>query len=97
MTLDLYLVIRPCLVGMSQNEECRTGSLPQGSVSRFCFVVCFGCVSHRSPQVARLKMRGLFRDLFRRSVSGYVSGSVSSKSNFPALLEVGHPKKKEIH
>ena len=29
-------------MGVSQNEAAGTGSLSQGSVSRVCFVVCFG-------------------------------------------------------
>ena len=52
-------------VGVSQNEAAGTGSLSQGSVSRVCFVVCFG---------------GLFRTvLLPRTVKfkGSVSGSVS--------------------
>ena len=52
-------------MGVSQNEAAGTGSLSQGSVSRVCFVVCFG---------------GLFRTvLLPRTVKfkGSVSGSVS--------------------
>ena len=52
-------------MGVSQNKVCGTGSLSQGSVSRVCFVVCFG---------------GLFRTvLLPRTVKfkGSVSGSVS--------------------
>ena len=52
-------------IGVSQNEAAGTGSLSQGSVSRVCFVVCFG---------------GLFRTvLLPRTVKfkGSVSGSVS--------------------
>ena len=52
-------------MGVSQNEAAGTGSLSQGSVSRVCFVVCFG---------------GLFRTVllprtvkFKWSVSGSVS------------------------
>ena len=52
-------------MGVSQNEAAGTGSLSQGSVSRVCFVVCFG---------------GLFRTVllprtfkFKGSVSGSVS------------------------
>ena len=30
------------IIWVSQNEVCGMGSLPQGSVSRVCFVVCFG-------------------------------------------------------
>ena len=52
-------------MGVSQNEAAGTGNLSQGSVSRVCFVVCFG---------------GLFRTvLLPRTVKfkGSVSGSVS--------------------
>ena len=38
---DLYM-------GLSQNEECGTGCLPQGSVSRVCFVVCCSGVFRQS-------------------------------------------------
>ena len=43
----------PQQMGVSQNKVCGTGSLSQGSVSRVCFVVCFGglfrgSVSHSS-------------------------------------------------
>ena len=52
--LDRVLVCYVYLhMGVSQNEAAGTGSLSQGSVSRVCFVVCFGglfrgSVSHSS-------------------------------------------------
>ena len=64
-------------LGVSQNEAAGTGSLSQGSVSRVCFVVCFG---------------GLFRTVllprtvkFKGSVSGYVSGVCFAKVELPSL------------
>ena len=47
---NIYIYI---YMGVSQNEAAGTGSLSQGSVSRVCFVVCFGglfrgSVSHSS-------------------------------------------------
>ena len=76
-------------MGVSQNEGCGTGSLPQGPVSRVCFVVCFGGLFRTSPQIERQKCAVCFVVCFE----GLFRGSVSPKPNFPALLEVGHPKK----
>ena len=62
----IYIIsISYIYMAVSQNEAAGTGSLSQGSVSRVCFVVCFG---------------GLFRTvLLPRTVKfkGSVSGSVS--------------------
>ena len=77
-------------MGVSQNEDAGTGSLSQGSVSRVCFVVCFGgfvlgvCFA-QFFYLAHLNSRGLFRGLFRRSVSGYVSGVCFAKVELPSL------------
>lgn len=76
-------------MGASQNEVPGTGSLPQGSVSWVCFVVCFGVCWAQFFYFPLTKFKGLFRGLSRRSVSGYDS----PKSNSPPLFEVGHPKK----
>ena len=53
-----------------------------------CFGVCFTQIPHFPPT----KFKDLFRGLFRQSVSGMFRRSVLPKSNFPALLEVGHLK-----
>ena len=52
-----------------------------------------GSVSHLSPQIERQKCAVCFVVCFE----GLFRGSVSPKSNFPALLEVGHPKKIQTH
>ena len=83
----LYIVYN----GGVSNEVCGTGSLPQGSVSRVCFVVCFGgllrgSVSHSSTSHS-LNSRVCFVVWFE----GMFRGSVSPKSNFPALLKVALP------
>ena len=81
--------IKSSHMSVSQNEAAGTGSLSQGSVSRVCFVVCFGDLFRGSVShfyLTQLNSRGLFRGMFR--------GSVSPKSNIPALLKVALPKKK---
>ena len=59
-----------------------------------CFVVCFGVCFGQFPHFPPTKFKGPFRGLVRRPVRGMFRGAVLSKSNFPALLEVGHPPKK---
>ena len=46
------------------------------------------------PTWVCLKMRCTGREVCLR---GLFRGSVSPKSNFPALIEVGHPKKNQTH
>ena len=64
----------------------------KGSVSQVCFVVCFGGLFHTVLLPRTVKFKGSVSQVCR-SVSWYVSGSVSPKSNFPASLKVAPPKK----
>ena len=74
-------------------EVCLRG-LFRGSVSWYVSGVCFGGLFRTvllprtvkfKGSVSRVCFEGLFRGMFR--------GSVSPKSNFPALLKVALPKK----
>ena len=66
---------------MSQNEAAGTGSLSQGSVSRVCFVVCFGGLFRTVLLPRTVKFKGSVSG----SVSGYVSGVCFAKVELPSL------------
>ena len=73
-------------------EVCLRG-LFRGSVSWYVSGVCFGGLFRTVllPRTVKFKesVEGLFRGMFR--------GSVSPKSNFQALLKVALPKKMQTH
>ena len=78
--------------------RCAGGKFASG----VCFVVCFGglfrgSVSHSSSTSHSLNSRVCFVVCFEGLFRGMFRGSVSPKSNFPALLKVALPKKIQTH
>ena len=81
-------------MGVSQNEAAGTGSLSQGSVSRVCFVVCFGGLLRTVLLPRTFKFKG--------SVSGSVSkvcfgvcfgGLIRQSRTSQPYLKLHSPKK----
>ena len=85
-------------MGASQNEAAGTGSLSQGSVSRVCFVVCFGGLFRTVLLPRTIKFKGSFSGSVSKVCFGVCFGGLfrQSRTSQP-YLQLHSPKKMQTH
>ena len=81
-------------MGVSQNEAAGTGSLSQGSVSRVCFVVCFGGLFRTVLPPRTFKFKGSVSESVSKVCFGVCFGGLfrQSRTSQP-YLKLHSPKK----